>query len=929
MKKSLFILLLFFSISSVFGQGIQSLRLPHDYRRDDLDKVIAAIGEDLDIRFVYDKEYLSKYKVSFMPNLYASSDRDHRESTVGDVLRTLRNSWDMATEVGDDGYIYIAKDKNQLKELKNRILSTTQTQIEEVVTERGSMTPIKRNFTLSGEVMDVKNGERIPYATICIDGTTTGTISDANGRFTLDKIPSDTCTLTIAYIGYLPQKLYLTPSTENKSERVYIEQQPLSIAEVFVVGRKNDKALQQYTGEHKMKMAPESLKLLPNMGEKDIMRGFQLMPGVSASNENSSGMYVRGGTPDQNLILYDGFTIYYVDHLHGFYSAFNSNAIKDVQLYKGGFESKYGGRLSSVTEITAKDGSNQFTVGGEISLLSMNVYTEIPIGDKVTSLFAFRRSYQGYMWDKISGQTSSDDEVVFVPQGPNGESSSQSSSPAYFFDLNAKITYTPTDDDILSLSIFNGTDYTDNTPDFSFGGGGPGGGSEITGVTMDNSDYSNYGNFGTSLRWNRKINSKWSSNLLGSFSNFYATRDQTRSLTVTTDSSTETTESGTIEENMLYDFSLKNDWKYQLNNQHTIELGAFGTYYDISYSYSINEDEKLLDKYNSALLMGVYAQDKISFMDSRLVFTPGMRINYFTSNNKVYFEPRLAASYKLNNEITVNGATGIFNQYANRIVREDILSGNTDFWILSDGETIPVSQSKHFNLGVNYDLPEYLFSVEGYYKLNYDITEYNLRYESDSSMPGQSSTSESQVSESFYVGDGYATGIEFLAQKKSGNLSGWVSYTLGQVKNCFPAQSDQYYFASQDVTHELKMVGIYRFGNFDFSATWIYSTGRPYTAPLGAYEIEGAGGNTETYFAVSDRNTFRLPDYHRLDLAASYRFDIFGTKGRPNMIGVSLFNAYNRQNVSAKQFEIVDDTILESNINYLSITPNVSLSFKF
>ena len=140
------------------------------------------------------------------------------------------------------------------------------------------------------------------------------------------------------------------------------------------------------------------------MGEKDILRGFQLMPGVSAANESSSGMYVRGGTPDQNLILYDGFTVYYVDHMYGFYSAFNSNAIKDVQLYKGGFESKYGGRLSSVTEITAKDGNkNRFTIGGEVSLLSFNAYTEIPIGDKFTSLFAFRRSSQGYMWNHISG----------------------------------------------------------------------------------------------------------------------------------------------------------------------------------------------------------------------------------------------------------------------------------------------------------------------------------------------------------------------------------------------------------------------------------------------------------------------------------------------------------------------------------------------
>lgn len=193
-----------------------------------------------------------------------------------------------------------------------------------------------------------------------------------------------------------------------------IEPQPQDIAAVFIVGRKADKALQAHTQEHKMKMAPEALKLLPNLGEKDILRGFQLMSGVSASNESSSGMYVRGGTPDQNLILYDGFTIYYVDHMHGFYSAFNSNAIKDVQLYNGGYEAKYGGRLSSVTEITAKDGNrNKFTVGGEVSLLSMNAYAEIPVSEKLIAMLAFRRSYQGYLWEHISGQnTVSSDRLL-------------------------------------------------------------------------------------------------------------------------------------------------------------------------------------------------------------------------------------------------------------------------------------------------------------------------------------------------------------------------------------------------------------------------------------------------------------------------------------------------------------------------------------
>ena len=923
----LIVLQLLLCIYNTNAQTVEGLRLKRDYRYDNLDHIIDAIGKDLNIRFIYDKEHLHRYKTSFDPTM-----PDSKEKTLGAVLRVLRNSWDMSVLVGEDGFIYIARNPDHLTQLQNQNrATTTQRQVEEH-RQRTATGPIKKEFTLVGEVLDVKSSERIPYATVSVNGTTIGTVTDSYGRFTLGRVPADTCTIVIDYLGYLSKEIALQPSKDNPPMYIELEAQPQEIAAVFVVGRKEDKALQSYTQEHKIKMAPAALKLLPNIGEKDILRGFQLMPGVSASNESSSGMYVRGGTPDQNLILYDGFTIYYVDHMHGFYSAFNSNAIKDVQLYKGGFEAKYGGRLSSVTEITAKDGNrNKFTIGGEVSLLSVNAYAELPIGKKLTTMFAFRRSYQGYLWDHISGQksVSSDQVAVGGPARPEDKKS----NPAYFYDLNAKITYTPTERDVISLSVFNGADYNDNTPQFGFDKGGPGGmGGDFDdmNISMSNSDYEKYGNIGTSLRWSRKLDEQWSTNLLGSFSNFYATRNQRRSMSFTKDGETESSSSGTLETNDLYDISLKNDWRYQINNTHALEFGAYATYYDIKYRYSQNADEELLNKRNKALLFGIYAQNKMQFVENRLIVSPGLRINYYTADNKPYFEPRLNGSFRINNSLTLNAATGLFYQFANRIVREDIMAGNTDFWILSDGDEIPVSRSWHFNLGLNYDLPDYIFSVEAYYKRNLDISEYTLRYQQNRLPgPGHGGDSDTNVSENFYVGDGYATGLEFLAQKKAGKFSGWISYAIGQVKNRFPEQSNKYYYASHDVTHEIKLVGIYKFGNFDVSATWICSTGRPYTAPIGGFQIPSASGVMESFYAVSDKNTYRLPTYHRLDLSASYRFNLFGSKDKPNAISVSLFNAYNRRNVSAKQFQIVDGAILESNINYLSITPNVSLTLKF
>ena len=829
--------------------------------------------------------------------------------------------------------------------------------------------PLRRNFTLVGTVTDGSTGERIPFADISIPGSMLGAATDVNGYFVLKNTPSDTVTIVVRYLGYQTKEVKLTPSPENAPLSIQLEEQQVGLSEVVVVARREDKAMQQYSGEHKIKMSPAILKVLPNIGEKDVLRSLQLTPGVSAANESNSGMYVRGGTPDQNLILYDGFTVYYVDHLHGFYSTFNSNAIKDVQLYKGGFEAKYGGRLGSVTELTAKDGNaNAYVIGGDVNLLSANLYTEIPIARNLTSMFAFRRSYQGYLYNKISDQGSGSGETEETQENggmPNFTSGRMQSGTvmerpdSYFYDFNGKLTWSPTDGDILALSFFNGKDYEDNTPEFQVGGsqfgggggfpGGPGGGggmfggSTVSSLDMQNADFEHYSNTGVSFRWSHRLNSKLSSNLLLGYSKFHSLRDQSQEMTYTFNDTTRTMKSGNLETNNLLDYSIKNDWQYSVNDRSLLEFGAFGTAYDIHYTYAQSDTANILDKADRTLMGGVYLQDKIKLAQNRLSLTPGIRMTWYGLTDKIYYEPRFSASYKATEKLTFNAATGLFYQLANRMVREDVMNGNNDFWILSDGDEIPVSSSLHFNAGLNYNLPDYLFSVEGYYKKNSDISEYTLRF--DRQRPGRGGlgggggggmgggtpdmNQQQSVNEQFFTGDGYATGIEFLAQKKTGKLNGWISYTLGEVKNRFPDQSNNYFPAYQDITHELKAVALYRLGNVSFSTNFIYASGRPYTAPLGAYQIINPDETAMAFYAVSDKNAFRLPAYIRMDLAATWHFDIFGTTGKSNALGVSIFNVFNRQNVSERQFQIVENAILESNISYLSITPNVTLTFNF
>jgi hypothetical protein len=785
--------------------------------------------------------------------------------------------------------------------------------------------PSALNFTLTGIVRDKSTGEALPFATVLVKGTTTGVATNADGYFTLNKVPSDTCTIIAQYIGYEKTENYLTPATTKKN--LVIETRPASqsLKTITVKGFKEEVVLVNKNDISVIKLTPRKLEKLPNMGEKDIMRSFQLMPGVSASNESSSGLYVRGGTPDQNLVLYDGFTVYQVDHLYGFFSAFNSNALKDVQLYKGGFESRFGGRLSSVTEITGKDGNqNKFNLGGDLSLLSFNVFAELPIGKKFSSVLAFRKSYKGPIYNTIfkAFNKSSTSTATTPTMGPGGRQSQSTTVASYFYDLNGKFTYRPSDKDIISLSVFNGTDKLDNSTSSDGGGFGP----ANSNFSFSSTDLTKYGNFGSSLKWSRKWNDKFYGNTILSYSNYYSNRDRSQERTTSDDSTGESTtnKNGILEHNDLKDYSIKTDYQWDIASFSQVQFGAFGTNYDIKYTYAQNDTSTILNKQNKAILAGGYLQSKTKFFKDRLQFVPGLRISYFESTKQIYYEPRVSFSISLTDRLTLKGATGKYFQFANRVTREDILSGSKDFWLLSDNKSVPVSSAIHYIAGVSYETNNYLFSVEGYYKTLKNLTEYSLRFN-----PSPSGVS---YDENFFSGYGYSRGVELLAQRKTGKLTGWASYTLGQARSNFEVYSDSYFPANQDVTHEFKAVALYEYRRWTFSATWIYATGRPYTAPSGAYTVQLLDGNTQDFFTVTSKNALRLHDYHRCDLSINYKIlmGIKGDKKRRELgyIGFSIFNLYNRTNVWYKQYTIEDGSILETNVNYLGITPNLTLSLK-
>lgn len=900
MKQSLLALLLL-TTSVVVAQSPLDTRLD-DLYYGNLHEVLTLIAKQHPVSFQYDEARATAIYVNERPM------REKLSQMLDRICKTEKLKY------------YL--DNKQVIHLIDRWESQDNTVALNQKTYYGN--PSRHNFTLSGKVVDLTSQEPLPFVSVAVKGTKLGSATNVDGFFAVHHVPNDTCAVEVTYIGYERQTLYLTP--EMKTDRLKIDMKPsaVDLQTVTIEGEKKDELLEANNQAGLLKLSPRKLVNLPNLGEKDILRSFQLMPGISAANENSSGLYVRGGTPDQALVQYDGFTVYNVEHLFGFFSAFNSNSIKDVQLYKSGFDARFGGRLSSVVEITGKEGDRkEFNMAADLSLMSANAFIEFPVGEKFSTIVAFRRSWQSPLYNKIFKQFTAENTLEQnEPSTGRFQRGGSSDVSSYFYDLNTKLTWHPNANDAFAFSFYNGNDNLDNSVSPGggerMGGGGPMGG-QFSNFSMENNDLTSWGNTGASLKWSHHYNSSFYSNMLLSYSNYFSQRDRTSSGTYTNeDDETVSISRGVIEDNNLKDFSLKTDFEYNLSSWFRFDFGAQATYNDIDYTYKQNDTLTVIDRSTQGATLSSYLQSNILLDSARWRITPGLRYNYFTPTAGHYLEPRINTSFQVLPWLKLKASAGRYYQFARRVIREDIMQGSRDFWVLSDNDNLPVSSSDQVAAGFTTENKNLLFDAEVYYKRLYNITEYSLRY--------HFTPQETDYEESFYTGSGEVRGIDLLLQKKTGKLNGWIGYTLGQVVSRFPDFGPYDCYASNDVTHEFKVVASYPWRNWVFGATWIYTTGRPYTAPEGGYQVTLLDGTTADFINVSVKNGMRLPDYHRLDLSATYNFKISGYA--PASIGMSIFNVYNRPNVWYNEYEIVENQIIETPVYFLGFTPNINFTIK-
>lgn len=780
---------------------------------------------------------------------------------------------------------------------------------------------------IRGTIRDSVTGETLVYANIIIEGSSSGATTNKDGFFVIIDVPRDDISLLVSYMGYESKKIpYDNRKVDN--QKLEIQLKPISIVtdDVTVVAEKY-KIWKTADGISQITLSPKQLMILPKLGEVDIFRSLQLLPGVSGISDGSSGLFVRGGTPDQNLILLDGMTVYHVDHFFGFFSAFNADAVKDVQFYKGGFSAQYGGRMSSVVDLTGKTGSiNKFKMDVGLSSLSLNAVAEIPVFDKGSILISGRRSYsdiiQTDFYQSIYGFLASGDESEPKING-RGEIMEQSLMPSfYFYDLNAKFSYQLSNKDFISFSFYNGEDNLDESQEPKSTGS-----STASTTQRFTNDFTNWGNLGGSVKWSRQWSDRLYSNFLVSATDYFNIRNSEKG---TTSTEAETTSGfiGTsfksVEDNSVSDFTVRLDNEWKLSNAHKLNFGLWYSDVNTNFLMTRNDTITILDRNSGSSQLALYLSDKIDLF-SNLTVDIGGRITGYEGTESLYFEPRFSASYLLTDQLKLKGAWGHYYQFINHVTNEDVLEGTRDFWLVADNYIKP-GFATHYILGAEFQTDDYLFSAEGYYKELENLVEFNQRI---TTSKGRQITTLSTtiIEENFFFGSGYSQGIEFLIQKKAGDFNGWLSYTLGQVEYTFPEFNEGLAFpASHDRRHEINLVASYKIGNWNLSASWVYATGKAYTAPESQYYISTLSGETYGYTHVSDKNSYRLPDYHRLDLSATYSFKLKSYSGD---FGLSIYNLYDNKNVWYREYDLETTPIVITDVTMLGITPTLFMKVYF
>lgn len=724
--------------------------------------------------------------------------------------------------------------------------------------------------SVAGYVSDATSGETLIMAHVRLDTTRLGTATNNAGYYALTGLQPGSYTVIASYIGYRESRMEvsLAPGEERRLD-VELVPQNVQIEEVTVTAESELSKEARQVGV--LQMQTDLVKRLPTVLQPDVFRSIQLLPGVKAASDYSSGLYIRGGSPDQTLILLDRTTVYNPSHFFGFFSTFNPDAIKDVRLYKGGYPAEYGGRLGSVVDIYNRDGNRrEFEGGVSVGLLSSRAIAEGPYGHG-SWMIAVRRSTL--------------EPILYVLRRADVESIPDA---FHFVDLNGKINFDASPDDRLSLAFYTGRDRL-----------------KIAFLEDAEADLT-YGNRTISLNWTHLFSQKL-------FSNFTVTGSEYAS-------TPELDLSGTSfrQDNRVGDVSVKGDFEYMPNEEHSVEAG----FWTGAFTFRLRNEfdgEETLNARTRSLYTSVYAQETYR-PTSRWMLRAGLRANYFQEGDFLRLAPRLSLEYTPYPSLRLQAAYGRYYQFLT-LVTSELFSG-FDTW-LTTGDQVPPAFGDQAVIGVKTILPSGInVDVEAYYRNMWDL------FELDPNIPDPAGLDYVEL---FQFGDGFAYGLETMIEKSEGRLNGFAAYTLSRTQRRFPHVNQyEYYIPKYDRTHDVHVVLNYDLSRtWRASAVWTYATGQAYSKPLGRYRLRSPFGSQQWEVLATEFNNDRLPPYHRLDVGVSLRGTLFDTAAYE--LQLQVINVYNRRNIWFYLYEFDDkDDIEQTEVPQIPVPlPNVSITLNF
>jgi len=889
--KYIIVLVLYFCSCSLFGQNINAT-----YKNFPLSKVLTSISNDYKVTFAFDNALVEKIIIN----------KSFTNKPLVEVLTELLAETNLVFSKNAEVYMIIP-DKHKLVQTPSAA---------PVVVEKP-----KPLCHIMGVVKDRNSGEQLPFATVFINGTNIATATNNTGYFNLIANGCDTMEITIRYIGYKTMVLRVPAQEKSELITVNVENDITDLKEIVVEKKENVMENSSLSEPIKIKMNTAKMSEMPSLSEQDITAPLQMMPGIDGSTETASGFLIRKSKADKNLIMYDGFTIYQIDHFFGSFSSLNSKAIKDIQVYKSGYDARFGGRTGGFLEITGKSG-NMYkpVVDVGMDMLSADASIELPlVKDKLSLIMVGRHSFTEYLqtplFITLFNNVRYDMEQYYRTYPKAFQSNSE--NPVYgFSDLHSKLTYKAKENQVFSLSYFSSLDKMHFDQNYQF-------------PAIHETE--KWGTTGMSFRYTGNITSKWQQDIVlgssitqnNSMQNDTSLHEYVRKHKTITDK--------IISYDTIHNKITDNSFSYyntvQLNTRNTIQFGIalnnvkseFASAYGVS-SLFVNRTDSSSDYNKQALITCPYLQ--YIYNNKRFMIESGVRANHYSITQKNYLELRFQVSYKIKEKVLLKASAGNYHQFVNKIQ----LVKNQEYqnaWVISDGKLFPVVSSRNVMLGLNYKInASSNLDIEMYHRQTDNMTHVFTFYKRDDN-------DKISQTRKYYFGNNYANGIDVMLRKSIGNYQLWVAYTLSKSSMYDEKLNNgKRYAATDDQLHELKLFNGYKYKNWMISLSAIYGSGKVWYNAIYA--------KTGKEAKVIDFEKNHLPAYYRLDAGLSYNHRFHKADFSA---GVNIFNVLNIKNKKAVSQKLSNNILenIEENKNIIETTdvyglgfaPNLFINIKF